>query len=448
MEKKNFHIDSRLCKGCGICAALCPSGTIVIDEEKAVWRKDNCVFCGICEEHCPSFAIAVSKGTTAPIDKMPDETKSEMLPEAEVYCPDNSGPVLMQGNEACVEGALAAGMRFFAGYPITPSTEIAERCALLLPKLGGTFIQMEDEMGSIGAVVGAAAAGIMAMTATSGPGFSLQQEFIGYAAAAEIPCVIVNVQRVGPGTGLPTASAQGDVMQSRWGSHGDRPAIVISPSSVKECWTLIGCCFRLARRFRTPVIFLMDEQIAHLRESVELQMSEILPIKNERFGFNAGVRCHITGLIHDSLGRPIADPERAESALHALLEKLPENSEELPPCEEYMMDDAEIAVACFGGTARSVKEAVAEARRQGLAAGMLRFVTIWPFPQDTVRHYNNQIHRWIAAEHNGGQLSLEVERAVGTANVKRLERMGGELIRPEQVLSALKEAAQTCVKAK
>ncbi|MCR5437937.1 MAG: 2-oxoacid:acceptor oxidoreductase subunit alpha [Selenomonas sp.] len=342
---------------------------------------------------------------------------------------------LMQGNEACAEGAIAAGVRFFAGYPITPSTEVAETMAKLLPKVGGKFVQMEDEIASMGAILGASLAGQKAMDATSGPGFSLKQELIGYAACAEIPCVLVNVQRVGPSTGQPTAPSQGDVMQTRWGTHGDHPVIALSPWSVRETYDATVMAVNYAERFRTPVVLLMDEVVGHLREKVELPEAGELelyprrtPKKTRAEGyqpfepdedlvpnvadFGTGYRIHVTGLIHDNTGFPVGSPEVTENSIQRLHEKISRVGEEIIHTEEYFMEDAEYAVVSFGGTARTAYEAVQNARKKGHKVGLLRLMTIWPFADKAIERLAAKVKGIMVAELNYGQIVHEVRRAV------------------------------------
>ena len=374
-----------------------------------------------------------------------------------------SKAVLMQGNEAAVEGAIAAGMRFFAGYPITPSTEIAEGSAARLPQEGGKFIQMEDELASIAAVLGASAAGMKAMTATSGPGFSLMQENLGYGAMAEIPCVIVDVQRAGPSTGLATSPAQADYMQAKWGTHGDHPVIAISPSSVLETYMLIIRAFNLAEKYRTPVIFLMDEIVGHMREGVELPNPNDLIINRRIMSFHDGAnkqcyyvpegqyvpamkpfgqgeRYNITGNAHDESGFPTNSNEIAGKLVGRLLDKVEKNVDDITRVDEYAMDDADTAIVCFGGTTRAVMSAVLEARAAGKKVGMFRPVTVWPFPEKQLRARLPQLKNILMVEHNHGQMLLEVQRVAGREKpVCFLGRIDGTVISPQDILAKLSE---------
>ncbi len=371
--------------------------------------------------------------------------------------------VLMQGNEACVEGALAAGMRFFAGYPITPSTEIAETCALRLPQVGGHFIQMEDELSSMAAVIGASAAGVKSMTATSGPGFSLKQENIGYACLAEIPCVIVDVQRSGPSTGLATSPSQGDYQQARWGTHGDHPMIAISPASVSETYRLAIRCFNLSEKYRTPVIFLMDEIVGHMREGIEIPEEGSYPLLQRRVAgndgayklayrvpegkwvpglkpFGAGERYNMTGLVHDYSGFPTNSTDVAQALITRLMEKVLKNKGDIIQIQEYAMEDAEYAVVCFGGTTRAVMSAVQEARANGLKVGMWRPITVWPFPDEALRARAKGLKGLLMVEHNYGQMLREVQRVTGGAcPVDFIGRINGTVIPPQEILSKIQE---------
>lgn len=363
----------------------------------------------------------------------------------------------MQGNEACAEGAIAAGVRFFAGYPITPSTEVAETMAKLLPKVGGKFVQMEDEIASMGAILGASLAGQKAMDATSGPGFSLKQELIGYAACAEIPCVLVNVQRVGPSTGQPTAPSQGDVMQTRWGTHGDHPVIALSPWSVRETYDATVMAVNYAERFRTPVVLLMDEVVGHLREKVELPEAGELelyprrtPKKTRAEGyqpfepdedlvpnvadFGTGYRIHVTGLIHDNTGFPVGSPEVTENSIQRLHEKIARVGEEIIHTEEYFMEDAEYAVVSFGGTARTAYEAVQNARKKGHKVGLLRLMTIWPFADKAIERLAAKVRGIMVAELNYGQIVHEVRRAVnGQCKVELCGKYNMKAFEPAEI---------------
>ena len=374
-----------------------------------------------------------------------------------------SKAVLMQGNEAAVEGAIAAGMRVFAGYPITPSTEIAEQSSLRLPQVGGHFIQMEDEISSIAAVLGASAAGVKAMTATSGPGFSLMQENLGYGAMAEIPCVVVDVQRAGPSTGLPTSPAQADYMQAKWGTHGDHPVIALSPSSVLETYTLIIRAFNLSEKYRTPVIFLMDEIVGHMREGVELPNPSTLIINQRKPSFHDGAnkqcyyvpegqyvpamkpfgrgeRYNITGLAHDESGFPTNNTQVAGQLVSRLLAKVESNVDDIVRVEEFAMDDAETAVVCFGGTARAAMEAVLQARAEGRKVGLFRPITVWPFPEKQLKARLGQLKNILMVEHNHGQMLLEVQRVAGGGTpVSFLGKVDGTVITPAEILAKLQE---------
>ena len=372
---------------------------------------------------------------------------------------------LMQGNEAVAEGAIAAGVTFFAGYPITPSTEIAEQMAKLLPKIGGTFLQMEDEIGAMGAILGASLAGAKVMDATSGPGFSLKQELIGYAACAEIPCVVVNVQRVGPSTGQPTAPSQGDVMQARWGTHGDHPIIALSPWSVRESFDLAVMSVNYAERFRTPVILLTDEIVGHLRENVTLPTADELDIYPRRLPkktraesyqpfavgedlvpdvarFGDGCRIHVTGLLHDETGFPSGSPVVTEQLIHRLHEKINRVGEEIIHTEEAFMEDAEYAVVSYGGTARTAYEAVRAARADGIKVGFLRLKTIWPFADAAVGRLADRVRSILVAELNYGQLVGEVTRAAHGTPVRPCLKYNMLDFTPQEITAAIRQMSE------
>lgn len=369
---------------------------------------------------------------------------------------------LMQGNAACAEGAIAAGARFFAGYPITPSTEIAEYLARQLPKVGGRFIQMEDEIASIAAVIGASVAGVKSMTATSGPGFSLMQEHIGYAYMAEVPCVIVNVQRGGPSTGLPTKVSQSDTMQARWGTHGDYHAIALGPSSVKECFDLTVRAFNLSEKYRTPVVILMDEVLAHMREKITLPNSSEIKVTSrmkptvppewyEHFeinphfvspmaSFGEGYRYNITGLTHNPEGFPTARPVVIKEKLDKLKNKITHNMNDIVEVREEFLEDANVAVFAYGIVARAARQAVRMAREKRMKVGLIQPLTIWPFPDEYMEHISEQLDLIIVAELNQGQLKGEVNRvSQGKTRVRGLFRYDSELITPNQILGKIRK---------
>jgi 2-oxoglutarate ferredoxin oxidoreductase subunit alpha len=374
----------------------------------------------------------------------------------------NNKARILQGNEACAEGALAAGANFFAGYPITPSTEIAEYLARNLPRRGGKFIQMEDEIASIAAVIGASIAGAKAMTATSGPGFSLMQENIGYAYMAEVPCVIVDVQRGGPSTGLPTKVSQSDTMQARWGTHGDYHSVALAPSSVRECFGLTIRAFNLAEKYRTPVILLMDEVLGHMREKVVLpepdeikvfnRMKPTVPPEwyqhfeiNPHFvspmaSFGEGYRYNITGLTHDPLGFPTSRPEEIEAKLNKLEKKITSNVNDIVRVEEEFMEDATIAVFAYGIVARAARQAIRMAQHKRIRVGLIQPLTIWPFPDIYMEQMSEQLEAIIVAELNQGQLLGEVMRTnCGKAKIYALNRFDGDILTPEQIFSKIRE---------
>jgi 2-oxoglutarate ferredoxin oxidoreductase subunit alpha len=366
---------------------------------------------------------------------------------------------LMQGDEACAEGAIAAGCRFFAGYPITPATEIAEVMSRRLPQVGGVFIQMEDEIASMAAIIGGSVGGAKSMTATSGPGLSLMQENIGYAAMAEIPCVVVDVQRLGPSTGRPTSPSQGDVMQARWGTHGDHPIIALTPASVMETFDLTVTAFNFAEKYRTPVILLLDEVIGHMREKVELpdydtvesvERAQTLvppewykPYENypvdvpPLIPFGEGYRYHITGLHHDERGYPTNRLDEVNAWLERIFRKVKRGLSEILLYEADGVEEAETLVVAYGSTARSAHHAVETARKRGRRVGFLKLQTLWPFPEEVVAHAAERIHRVVVPEMNLGQIALEVERVVGWRKVQRVNRADGELVKPDEILAAI-----------
>lgn len=380
----------------------------------------------------------------------------------------NNKVALLMGNEAIAAGALAAGLNFFSGYPITPATEIAEILANQLPRTGGIYAQLEDEIACMGAVIGASLAGAKSMTASSGPGFTLLQEHIGYALMAEIPCVVVDVQRGGPSTGLPTQPAQADVMQARWGTHGDHAMIVYSPASVRESFDLTVEAFNCAEKYRTPVILLSDAVIAHLREKVELPDAHSLKIVNRKkatvppeeyipykadadgvppmANFGEGYRYFISGLVHNENGSPVlTNPKVAKELLLRLNDKIEKNRDDIVKAESFMTDDAEVLVVAYGCSARSAKEAVREARRNGIKAGLFRPITLWPLPDKELVAAAQKARKIIVPEMNMGQYYGEVVRMASEgglqAKVSSLPEIGGSLISPETIFSNIKEVA-------
>jgi len=372
--------------------------------------------------------------------------------------------LLLQGNEACVRGALLAGCRFYAGYPITPATEIMELMARELPGVGGTFIQMEDEIASLGAVIGASLAGVKSMTATSGPGFSLMQEHIGFASITEVPCVIVDVMRAGPSTGLPTQASQGDVMQARWGTHGDHPIIVLAPSSVYEFFILTVQAFNLSERYRTPTIILADEAVAHARESIILPEENIgteerprptmppewyIPYADPGTGvppmsaFGNGYRYHVTGLCHDVRGYPTTRPDEVGPLIQRLFSKISKDLDRLQWFDSFATDDAQLTIIAYGSVARSALRAVKQAREQGLKVGLVKLKILWPFMRQTIAAVMENTPRLLVPEMNMGQISREVKRVgKGNCEVFTLNKCDGTLISPQEILRKIVEVYQ------
>ncbi|MGD9210131.1 MAG: 2-oxoacid:acceptor oxidoreductase subunit alpha [Desulfobacteraceae bacterium] len=365
--------------------------------------------------------------------------------------------IFVQGNEACVEGALYAGLDFFAGYPITPSTEIAEHLAYRLPKKGGKFIQMEDEIASMCAIIGASLTGHKVLTATSGPGFSLKQEALGYAVMAEIPCVVVNVQRGGPSTGIPTHVSQGDVNQARWGTHGDHAIVAMTASNHQDVFAITVEAFNIAETYRTPVILLFDEVIGHMREKLELPEPDEIPlVQRLRTSVRGGVDYHpylpredgrlpmsdfggvhrynVTGLAHDMWGFPSDNPAVVHGLLRHLTDKIENNVNAIARYKEYKLEDAEYILISYGASARSAGHVVNSLRRKGMRAGLLELQTLWPFPGDIVREKCSQAKYMIVVEMNMGQMCRRVKMAVDRPDrVFLANRIDGELINPTDI---------------
>ena len=379
------------------------------------------------------------------------------------------GEFFMSGDEACAEGAISAGCSFFAGYPITPATEIAERMSDRLPEVGGTYIQMEDELASMAAVLGAAWGGAKAMTATSGPGFSLMMENIGLGAMLETPCVVANVQRAGPSTGLPTLVGQGDMMQARWGSHGDYRVIAVSPASPQETFDLTIRAFDLSERFRVPVMVMTDGAVGHMYEKVaippareivtvprrrpEVPPEDYLPYRPDDDQVPAmpeagqGYRFHVTGLTHDERGYPAMDADAQDKLVRRLVDKVDGYRDEIIELEEDGVgqagDEAEVVVCAYGITARVAMIAIERARAEGIRTGLLRLITVWPFPDDRISELAGQVKGFVVPEINHGQIALEVERcAAGKAQTLLVPHMGGAVHNPAVILDAIREAAE------
>ena len=368
-----------------------------------------------------------------------------------------SGEFFVQGNEACVRGALYAGLKFFAGYPITPSTEMAELLSENLPKCGGHFIQMEDELASMCAIIGASVTGNKAMTATSGPGFSLMQEALGYAVMAVIPCVVASVQRAGPSTGLATKVAQGDVNQARWGTHGEHSIIALTASSVQDVFSMTVEAFNMAETYRTPVILLFDEVIGHMREKLTVPAEGEIPVVSRlRTSVRQGVNYHpylpredgrlpmsdfggvhrynVTGLYHDIWGFPTEKPEAVERLLYHLVEKIETKADEIARFKEYYMDDAKIVFISYGSSARSTLHLVTTLRGKGIRAGLLELQTLWPFPVNLVRTRAEQARHVYVVEMNMGQVCAQVRQAVTRPDdVFLINRVDGQLITPTDI---------------
>lgn len=377
-----------------------------------------------------------------------------------------TGPHFISGDAACAEGGLAAGCTFFAGYPITPATEVAEHMSRRLPQVGGIYIQMEDELASMAAIIGASCSGARSMTSTSGPGFSLMMENIGLAAMMETPCVVVNIQRGGPSTGLPTLVAQQDVMQTRWGSHGDYEIIALSPESPQEAFELTIHAFNLSEIYRVPVVILSDEVVGHMTERVIIPTPdeiEIVPrrtpaVKPDKYApyspeadgvppmavAGQGYHVHMTGLTHDEYGYPLITPEAQERLVQRLVKKIRDNADKIVRTEDLYLDDAEVVLVSYGCSARTALEVVESARENGLKVGMVRLITVWPFAERKIRELaeTGRVKAFVVAEINCGQIVYEVERcAAGRAETILAGLMGGRIFTPDEIYKIVEEAA-------
>jgi 2-oxoglutarate ferredoxin oxidoreductase subunit alpha len=382
-----------------------------------------------------------------------------------------TGEHFMLGDHACAEGAILAGCRFFAGYPITPATEVAERMSVRLPQVDGNYVQMEDELASMNAVLGASWAGVKSMTATSGPGFSLMMENLGLGIMLETPCVLVNVQRGGPSTGLPTMVGQQDMMQARWGSHGDYEIIALCPSSPQELFDLTIRAFNLSEKYRTPVLVMTDAEVGHMTEKVvipdpndveildrpQVQKGEVEPDRfriywsgpKDEPGFIApmvkageGYRIHVTGLTHDERGYPAMNPEANQWNVSRLMDKINANKADIIQVEKEKLRGADVVVVSYGISARTSLWPIEQARKQGFKVGYLRLITVWPFPDDLISKLAKKVNAFIVPEINMGQITREVERcAAGKAQVIGVHKPGGDILDPEDVLKAIKKGA-------
>lgn len=368
----------------------------------------------------------------------------------------------IQGNEAAAFGALYAGCRFFAGYPITPSTEVAEVMSVELPKLGGKFIQMEDEIGAMSAIIGASLAGVKSLTSTSGPGLSLKQELIGYACITEVPCVIINVMRGGPSTGMPTGPSQSDIMCAKWGTHGDHAAITLVPASVQEIFEETVRAFNLAEKYRMPVLLMPDEIVGHMRERIEFpEPGELAVIDrtppsvppeeykpyDTAFGdvpplasFGSDYRFHVTGLNKMQDGFPTTKAAIVQAEEERQLRKVEANRADIMKWEEYLVDDAEVVIVAFGSTSRSARFAVNEARKEGIRAGLFRLITFWPFPEERLLEISKTVKAFITPEMSLGMCNGVVKGCVeGNAPVHGIYRVDGEPVNPGEILAKIKE---------
>ena len=382
-----------------------------------------------------------------------------------------TGEHFMLGDHACAEGAILAGCRFFAGYPITPATEIAERMSVRLPQVDGKYVQMEDELASMNAILGASWAGVKSMTATSGPGFSLMMENLGLGIMLETPCVLVNVQRGGPSTGLPTLVGQQDMMQAKWGSHGDYEIIALSPGSPQELFDLTIRAFNLSEKYRTPVLVMTDAEVGHMTEKVVIPPPEDIEILNrpqikkgdvepDHFriyrdspdgdpGYvspmvkaGEGYRIHVTGLTHDERGYPAMNAEANEWNVSRLMGKITANRKDIIELETDKLRNAEVVVVSYGISARTSLWPIEQARKEGIKVGYLRLITVWPFPEDTISKLAAKVNAFVVPEINMGQITREVERcAAGKAQVFGVHKPGGDILNPGDVLETIRKAA-------
>ncbi len=481
--KGTVFVRTEICKGCSFCIDFCPTDCLAFSKDfnpkgyhfPVLQTPEACTGCDLCGLYCPDFAIYGERW------KDLDERKAKrpaalptpvakawpaQVPTAAEPAGVLTGLQFIDGDHAACEGAIAAGCRFVAGYPITPSTEIVERFALRIPTVGGVFIQMEDELASSIAVQGAAWGGKKTLSVTSGPGFSLMMEHIGLAIMTETPGVWVDVQRGGPSTGLPTLPAQSDMMQARWGSHGDYEIIALVPNSPQECFDLMIKAFNLSEIYRTPVMFMMDEVVGHMVERVEIPAPEQIQIIPRKFTSKSkaeyrsfattpddlvpemtkageGYRIHVTGLTHDERGYPAMNSATQDKLVRRLINKIRDHADDLVDIIEDYVDDAEIIVVSYGITSRIAKSAVEDARQRGIKVGHLRPRILWPFPGGRMRELAKRVKTFIMPELNMGQMVIELERAVkGSAEVISIPHAGGSVHEPEAILKKIVEVSQ------
>jgi 2-oxoglutarate ferredoxin oxidoreductase subunit alpha len=490
--KGTVFVRAEICKGCSFCIDFCPTDCLEFSKDfnakgyhyPVLVRPVDCNGCDMCGLFCPDFAIygerwkkldekraarAASEATRS-VDAPPAVRALEQAPQR--YGPADPAGVLtgahfLDGDHATCEGALAAGCRFAAGYPITPSTEVVERFSARIPRVGGVFIQMEDELAASIAVQGAVWGGAKALSVTSGPGLSLMMEHIGLAAITETPGVWVDVQRGGPSTGLPTLPAQADMMQAKWGSHGDYEIIALSPNSPQECFDLMIKAFNLSELYRCPVMFMMDEVVGHMTERVVIPEASAIEILERKwthkkpgeylhFATTAedlvpemtkageGHRIHVTGLTHDERGYPAMNPAAQERLVTRLVNKIRRNADQIVDIREDGIADADVVVISYGITSRIAMTAVEMARHKGLKVGHLRLVIVWPFPATRIRELAKTVKAFVVPELNMGQMVLEVERiAAGRATVVSVPHAGGTVHEPEVILASILEVART-----
>ncbi len=456
------------CKGCDYCIDYCPRDVLVRSEgfntkgyhPPKVANEDACTFCGLCERICPDFAIYLEHENTQRITIQEPRRKQNI----EFFPSPLRGEFFMQGDIACAEGALAAGCRFFGAYPITPASEIAEHMSVVLPRLKGVFIQFEDEIASIAGILGASWAGRKSMTATSGPGISLMNENIGLGMMMEVPAVIVNVQRGSPSTGLPTSWGQSDMMQARWGSHGDYGSIALCPKSCQEMFDLTVMAFNYSEKYRLPVFIMSDGIVGHMTEKVVIPPVEKLKLVERKYTRKTadkykpyeagpdlvpefakagdGYRYHTTGLTHDERGYPDMSEEAHQKLVNRLVNKIKAHADDIIILEEKDTEKADVIVISYGITSRLSAPAIAIAKKKGIKVGSLRLVTVWPFPEKRIRELSKRVSGFVVPEMNLGQIVLEVERCSGkNCTVAGIGHAGGGIIRTEDIVKAITEAA-------